>query len=1021
MELPIPVITAPLELLTIYTTSTHVYIVGRGPKVSQYHILTVLRDGGLGPQAPAFSEDSRAFKEEDLAARLKQLEAESTDFTEVCKAYGIIGIAQLLDGFYLYLITGRRAVASLFGHFIYVISKTMLLRLSVPSKKATPDETRYSTVLVSVIDKGGFFFSYGLELTSTFQKLACQQLESLETAKSNDLQHAERSQSEHTLESSSIQIADMFMWNLHLSRPLLAAGRSQLLDTTHWVLPITHGHISQRSVVLSSSRTLRLTLIGRRSRHFAGTRYLRRGVNPAGYVANEVETEQMITVEGGVGGGGLHEGCCCSVVQMRGSIPLFWSHTSVTDLRPSIKMGLGDSTYAATRKHFEQLFSRYGPYVCVLNLIRQQEGTPREMLLGEAFEKALDVLKRCRTFPDNPRSSADLKSPQIASGNGSPTSPNWFWKFLGGDAQSSNSNVGKSSRNVNSVPILQEPPASAADVREKEKLKAVTSVVSEIVVKDIDVGEEQGEAKPVEVDYLTYDMIANMGKGAPVFDALTTITEGVVESTGFFQWGSLKKDNSKTDSSTVKTQERAVIQQLQRGILRTNCIDCLDRTNVAQFCYGRVALARQLSSLGLTALEYSSTSSAVTEISAVLMDMYALHGDQLAHQYGGSGALHRVDERVSPSPTPMEDLKDKPFFSLDVSTSRRNSANPQNKSPTPAAAREYVLTGGAKNALVAINRYISNAVTDRDRQQAMDLFLGTFVPKAEQPSMWETRKKIEDLLSGLSSTATTAASPLVASRVASQLEAELEKADELEVKREELVSETEIYVTRKLSKHKHRTKLSSSGKPTFAHEAHTSAGLQSFAEIMQYEFNKVALDLSVALEEREEATGVIASNSSNIDDAGYVRSKDGVITEASTTEDAKGRELQSLYSRYVGLTVLLSSEGTLPYPDPYTENEAPTDTSKLSPPLQIPSDSIRGSVVSLQPAAGSSNQLSAPESASTTSPASVGFRDNIFPTSVGTASSTASPLPVITTNEYVSFTRLFSGIGVPILEGNMND
>jgi hypothetical protein len=26
---------------------------------------------------------------------------------------------------------------------------------------------------------------------------------------------------------------------------------------------------------------------------------------------------------------------------------------------------------------------------------------------------------------------------------------------------------------------------------------------------------------------------------------------------------------------------------LQVGVLRTNCIDCMDRTNVANFCFGR--------------------------------------------------------------------------------------------------------------------------------------------------------------------------------------------------------------------------------------------------------------------------------------------------------------------------------------------------------------------------------------------------------------------------------------------------
>ena len=37
---------------------------------------------------------------------------------------------------------------------------------------------------------------------------------------------------------------------------------------------------------------------------------------------------------------------------------------------------------------------------------------------------------------------------------------------------------------------------------------------------------------------------------------------------------------------------------LQRGVVRTNCIDCLDRTNVAQFCVGRTLLRQQLHMLG---------------------------------------------------------------------------------------------------------------------------------------------------------------------------------------------------------------------------------------------------------------------------------------------------------------------------------------------------------------------------------------------------------------------------------------
>jgi hypothetical protein len=41
-------------------------------------------------------------------------------------------------------------------------------------------------------------------------------------------------------------------------------------------------------------RALTLTLLARRSRHFAGTRFRKRGVSSQGFVANEVETEQIV-------------------------------------------------------------------------------------------------------------------------------------------------------------------------------------------------------------------------------------------------------------------------------------------------------------------------------------------------------------------------------------------------------------------------------------------------------------------------------------------------------------------------------------------------------------------------------------------------------------------------------------------------------------------------------------------------------------------------------------------------------
>lgn len=89
-----------------------------------------------------------------------------------------------------------------------------------------------------------------------------------------------------------------------------------------------------------------------------------------------------------------------------------------------------------------------------------------------------------------------------------------------------------------------------------------------------------------------------------------------------------KKDNFGSDAP-----------HFQSGVLRTNCIDCLDRTNVAQYAYGLQALGRQLHAMGLTDVPKVDPDSS---IAAALMDMYQSMGDALAQQYGGSAAHNTV-------------------------------------------------------------------------------------------------------------------------------------------------------------------------------------------------------------------------------------------------------------------------------------------------------------------------------------------------------------------------------------------
>jgi hypothetical protein len=70
---------------------------------------------------------------------------------------------------------------------------------------------------------------------------------------------------------------------------------------------------------------------------------------------------------------------------------------------------------------------------------------------------------------------------------------------------------------------------------------------------------------------------------------------------------------------------------LQNGICRTNCVDCLDRTNAAQFVFGKRALGHQLYALGVVDspnLDFDS------DAIDMLTEMYHDHGDsELVHVF----------------------------------------------------------------------------------------------------------------------------------------------------------------------------------------------------------------------------------------------------------------------------------------------------------------------------------------------------------------------------------------------------
>lgn len=123
-----------------------------------------------------------------------------------------------------------------------------------------------------------FYFSYTYDITNTLQTNILR--EKLKAVDRCDI----------TIPCGITDYNEMFVWNNNLLSPIFAC-----IDTVFdWFQCIIHGFIDQVNVSVLG-KSIYITLIARRSHHFAGARFLKRGVNNKGHVANEVETEQIVT------------------------------------------------------------------------------------------------------------------------------------------------------------------------------------------------------------------------------------------------------------------------------------------------------------------------------------------------------------------------------------------------------------------------------------------------------------------------------------------------------------------------------------------------------------------------------------------------------------------------------------------------------------------------------------------------------------------------------------------------------
>lgn len=579
----------PMDRTTYYDTPTHTYLIGTNAEGKDYRLIKFTKDDEK--LDVHFSDVYDRDYMVNLVRTIKEV-AGGGGAVQCGKAKGILGFVRFTKGYYMILITRRREVARIGTHRIFHVSGTTMVSLCEPQKhqflRRRSDEEFYRDLFMKFeLDDAYFYYSHTYDITNKLQTNMTGQMPTDSADPSSfpagGPQPADAAPCPRLF--GRLPIRRKFVWNEFLLEPTCVSGprpkqkgasamsaeyTCSIAKGIHvadawlpWIVFAIRGCVSQCRLETTAS-PVTVVLIGRTSKNFAGTRYLRRGVNEDGHVANHVEVEQIVFVNSSLSHCGAR-GRFSSYVQVRGSVPVHWFHGMVQRPKPPILLGKVDPFYNSTRLHLEEILSDFGAPVVLMNLLKTHEKKKREFVLTSEYVKAFSLL------------TAHMEGPRDA------------------------------------IPIR----------------------------------------------YHSFDL-RNAADRA--WNSMTAFGEREGDEIGIFA----------CDLESVR---------LQSGVVRSNCVDCIDRTNLAQFFFGLHALGKQLTAVGILHHEVDIALSQQSAYDAMLR-LYLRLGDAIAIQYGGSaqvgaGILHR---------------------------------------------------GLGWDKMMGIKRLYNNLVVDKDRQQIMNLFLGLYEP-----------------------------------------------------------------------------------------------------------------------------------------------------------------------------------------------------------------------------------------------------------------------------------------------------
>ncbi|SBT30751.1 inositol-phosphate phosphatase, putative [Plasmodium ovale wallikeri] len=399
------------------------------------------------------------------------------------------------------------------------------------------------------------YYSYDYDLTQCIQKKMRKNIDEVE--------YEPLSAPSLNKKKTFLKVSEKnFMWNYQMIKKV----KNKCKIDNNWFCSVIQGYISYTSIEINK-KCLELLLISRRSSILGGTRFNKRGINDDGYVANYVETEQIIRINnrnvayknrfdrlGDVQGGAYSER----------------------------RSGMGGSVCdeANTDENANGNSKRYD-----MTKGNACSGDFGNRNIGSCSMGNRDVEKGDSRGGDGNFEDRIISLVQIRG------SVPLFWKQ---HSMSSHVNIQRSSllsikafkehnkklitnygNNIYYINLL-----SQSKGNEKKLTKKMVELIN-YIKKDKHYKEKE------YINYIEYDFhisVKNKSFEDAMNDFINKVLLKEIKNVSFFMEPT-REVHGNDVGRCIGSSATGECSALQNGVFRTNCLDCLDRTNVFQYYY----------------------------------------------------------------------------------------------------------------------------------------------------------------------------------------------------------------------------------------------------------------------------------------------------------------------------------------------------------------------------------------------------------------------------------------------------